>query len=159
MSVTESLPRLPSLSLCVITFLLSIYLPRTSASLAHTTSSPTSLLCFLSGCTCPPSLRPTLPSLLSILSGRGLPGVNHLSLLTWPLTGLPAEEKSCWEAAGKHNSVFCHDDISGRSADLRDLVRNERVVKYKQASVDYNIARCGEDCERITQINNFKFGF
>lgn len=36
----------------------------------------------------PTVLFPTLPPFLSTLSGESLPGVIHLSLLTWPLTGL-----------------------------------------------------------------------
>lgn len=37
-----------------------------------------------------------------------------------------------WKAAGKvTNSVFCHDDIPENSTHLRDLARDELIVKYK----------------------------
>lgn len=57
-------------------------------------------------------LVPRSPSFLSILSGRSLPGVIHLSLLTWPPTGLlgrqvlRGEDNGCWGPRGKQQTLF-----------------------------------------------------
>lgn len=59
-------------------------------------------------------LVPRCPSLLLMLSGRCLPWVIHLSLLTWPLTGLLGRLS---RAAGKvtDSFFFCHGDIPEQS--------------------------------------------
>ena len=157
-------------SSCVITYLLSIYLPLRLLSshtvrlnkshLPHPTSSPV----FAFQLHLPPASFPTLPSSSRFYLGEE-PGVIHLSLLTWPLTGLLGQQ-ACLvrimvvEGRGESsNSVFCHGDIPENSKNLRDLVcnREHTVGKYKQAWVDYNIATCKENCGEITQRNVFNF--
>lgn len=74
----------------------------------------------------PPVSFPTLLLSSRFLSGRSLPGVIHLSLPTWPLTGLLgrlvkiAVVKDCWES----NKLWFSVMVTHNSEGLRDLVWN-----------------------------------
>lgn len=160
---------------CVITYFLSLYLQfcltyplATLCTLIKVISLIPLLFfynpfCLLSSFHSSPASFPALPPFLSILSGRSLPGVIHLSLLTWPPTGLlgrqvlRGEDNGCWGPRGKQQTLFSVMVTYLRTAKTLGICfAIESLGKYKQARADCDIARCKEDCREITQRNVFK---